>query len=197
MGNREVAQLLQETLDEEGKTDKLLTQISKRLLKESGKAAAKGEGVGEKERGQTGKQNGRSGQARTKSASGRGNGSQAQSRSSAGNSKSRTSSRASGGARPLTDHDEIRQWAEDRGAQPACVKGTGSKDDTGMIRLDFPGYSGEESLQSISWDDWFEKFDERSLSLLVQDKTGRGQKSNFNKLVSRETATAAGSSRRR
>jgi hypothetical protein len=95
------------------------------------------------------------------------------------------------------DHEEIRQWAEERGAQPACVKGTGGKADTGMIRLDFPGYSGEESLQPISWDDWFEKFDERNLSLLVQDKTTRGQKSNFNKLVSRETAMAAGSSRRR
>lgn len=77
------------------------------------------------------------------------------------------------------------------------MKGTGGKTDTGMIRLDFPGYSGEESLQPVSWDDWFEKFDESNLSLLVQDKTSGGQKSNFNKLVSRETAMAAGSSRRR
>ena len=38
-------------------------------------------------------------------------------------------------ARPITDHDEIREWAEDRGARPACVKGTGGKNDTGMIRL--------------------------------------------------------------
>jgi hypothetical protein len=57
-----------------------------------------------------------------------------------------------------------------------------------MIRIDFPGYSGETSLQPISWDDWFEKFDERGLALLVQATTARGQKSNFNKLVSRETA---------
>ena len=66
--------------------------------------------------------------------------------------------------------------------------GTGGRGDTGMIRLDFPGYSGEGSLQEISWDDWFEKFDERNLALIVQDKTGRGQKSNFNKLISRESA---------
>src|SRR2546430_13602510 len=32
---------------------------------------------------------------------------------------------------------------------PACVRGTGGKDDVGMIRLDFPGYSGEESLEEI------------------------------------------------
>jgi hypothetical protein len=66
------------------------------------------------------------------------------------------------------------------------VKGTGKGDDTGMIRLDFPGYSGEESLQEISWDDWFEKFDESGLALLVQDRTAGGTESNFNKLVRRK-----------
>jgi len=91
-------------------------------------------------------------------------------------------------AHPLTNHDEIRKWAEERKATPSCVKGTGGKNDTGMIRLDFPGFSGEDSLQEISWDEWFEKFDENDLALLVQDKTAKGQKSNFNKLVSRTTA---------
>jgi hypothetical protein len=63
-----------------------------------------------------------------------------------------------------------------------------------MIRLDFPGYSGADSLEEIEWDQFFEKFDEQGLALLVQDKTARGQKSNFNKLISRETG---GSARRR
>jgi len=68
-----------------------------------------------------------------------------------------------------------------------------------MLRLDFPGYSGEDKLEEISWDEFFEKFDERGLSLLVQDRTARGQQSNFNKLVSRETAagTGGGGSRRK
>ena len=47
------------------------------------------------------------------------------------------------GTHATTDHDEIRRWAEERGAKPSCVKGTGGKRDTGMIRLDFPGYSGD------------------------------------------------------
>jgi ferritin-like metal-binding protein YciE len=94
----------------------------------------------------------------------------------------------------MTDHDEIRQWAEARGAKPACVKGTGKGGDTGMIRLDFPGYSGAESLQPISWDDWFQKFDEQDLALLHQEKTAGGQKSNFNKLISRGTAKGGSTS---
>jgi hypothetical protein len=93
-----------------------------------------------------------------------------------------------GGAIVTTDHDEIRQWAEERGAKPACVRRTGGKGDIGVLRLDFPGYSGAQSLEHIEWDDWFEKFDESGLALLHQNTTARGQKSNFNKLIARETA---------
>ena len=104
--------------------------------------------------------------------------------------------RTSASSRPLTDHNEIRRWAEERGAHPACVSGTGDNNDVGMIRLDFPGYSGEGKLEEISWDEWFDKFDESGLALLVQDETARGQRSNFNKLVSRETAGVSGGSSR-
>jgi hypothetical protein len=84
-----------------------------------------------------------------------------------------------------TDHDTIRRWAEKRGGTPACVLGTGGGGDEGVLRIDLPGYSGEGSLQEISWDEWFEKFDEANLALLYQDTTGDGRPSNFNKLVSR------------
>lgn len=94
--------------------------------------------------------------------------------------------RTKASAKPLIDHDEILRWAEQRNAKPACVRRTGAGNDVGMIRLDFPGYSGEGSLEEITWDDWFQKFDESNLALLVQEKTARGQKSNFNKLVSRD-----------
>jgi hypothetical protein len=68
------------------------------------------------------------------------------------------------------------------------VRRTGGKGDIGMIRLDFPGYSGAQSLEPISWEEWFRKFDESKLALLYQESTARGQKSNFNKLIGRETA---------
>jgi hypothetical protein len=94
--------------------------------------------------------------------------------------------RSSAQTRVLTDPEEIRMWAEERSAKPTCVKRTGGSDDVGIIRLDFPGYRGENSLQEIDWDDWFEKFADSNLALLVQDTTAGGQQSNFNKLVSRE-----------
>jgi hypothetical protein len=76
------------------------------------------------------------------------------------------------------------------------VRGTGGGQDVGMIRLDFPGYSGAQSLEHIDWDEWFQKFDDNDLALLVQNKTARGQKSNFNKLVSRETVDEASRERK-
>src|SRR5437879_2261558 len=93
--------------------------------------------------------------------------------------------------RVLTDHEEIRKWVEERGGSPARVKGTGGDGDVGMLRIDFPGYSGEGSFEHISWDEFFQKFDENGLALLVQDETASGERSNFNKLVSRETARQA------
>ena len=88
-------------------------------------------------------------------------------------------------AKPTTDHEYIRRWAEERGGRPARVKGTGGNGDPGLIRIDFPGYSGEESLEPISWDEWFEQFEKRQLALLVREETPEHGKDRFNKLVSR------------
>jgi hypothetical protein len=95
------------------------------------------------------------------------------------------------------DHEEIRRWAEERGGKPAHVKSTGSGEDIGILRIDFPGYSGAGSLESITWEQWFEKFDERNLALLYQEETAGGQRSNFNKIVSAETAQEAENGRAR
>ncbi len=100
-------------------------------------------------------------------------------------------------SRVLTDHDEIRSWAEERDARPACVRDTGTEEDVGMIRLDFPGYRGETSLEPIEWDEWLQKFDDNNLALLVEDETGGGEQSNFNQIIGRETAAAQGQGRRK
>jgi hypothetical protein len=97
--------------------------------------------------------------------------------------------------RVLTDHKQIRQWVEERGGRPAAVSRTASEDDPGILRIDFPGYSGEQSLEEIDWEEFFQKFDEQGLALLVQDETSGGQRSNFNKIISRETARADGRGR--
>ena len=87
-----------------------------------------------------------------------------------------------------TDHNLIRRWVEERGGQPACVRGTGDADDVGLLRIDFPGGTGAESLQPISWDAFFNKFDERKLAFLHHPPTRDGGRSYFNKLIDRRAA---------
>ena len=83
-----------------------------------------------------------------------------------------------------TDDNKIRKWVESRGGKPAVVKGTE------ILRIDFPGYSGKYTLQPISWNEFFQKFEQKKLAFLYQEKTASGKRSNFNKLVSRETVAA-------
>ena len=83
-----------------------------------------------------------------------------------------------------TDHGKIRQWVEERGGRPASVKGTG-KGEPGVLRIDFPGYGDDSKLEELSWDEFFDKFEESELAFLHQDKTAGGETSRFFKFVSR------------
>lgn len=93
-------------------------------------------------------------------------------------------------SKTTTDHDEIRKWVEARDGKPVSVRGTGDEDEPGVLRIDFPGGAGNDRLEEISWEAWFEKFDENELAFLYQDKKADGEQSTFFKLVSRETAEA-------
>lgn len=99
--------------------------------------------------------------------------------------KGQSSHPGSGESQTTTNHDEIKRWVEERGGFPAAVKATEKESDPGMLRIDFPGYSGKERLDRISWEDFFKKFDEKKLAFLYQDKTKDGSQSRFWKLVNR------------
>lgn len=90
-------------------------------------------------------------------------------------------------AKVTTDHDEIRQWAEERGGRPSRVKDTGGKGGPGILRLDFG--DKDEGLEEISWDDFFKAFDDNELAFLHQDEAGgKGHKpSRFNKFIHRNS----------
>ena len=87
------------------------------------------------------------------------------------------------------DHNEIRKWAETRNAVPCEVADTERNGSTGILRFEFPDAPNrnDDRLQEISWDEFFEKFDESQLELLYQEKTADGERSNFNKLIHPES----------
>jgi hypothetical protein len=90
-------------------------------------------------------------------------------------------------AKTTTDHAAIRRWVEERGGRPVSVEGTERKGDAaGVLRIDFPGRGAEEGLTELSWDEFFQKFDEEKLAFLHQDETKDGSESRFFKFVQRD-----------
>ena len=86
-------------------------------------------------------------------------------------------------AKTTTDYGEIRRWAEERGGNPATVRGTGDGEEAGVLRIVF---TDNEDLEAIDWDEFFDKFEEAHLAFLHQDKTANGKPSRFFKFVERE-----------
>lgn len=91
-----------------------------------------------------------------------------------------------GESKITTDHDQIKRWVEERGGYPAAVKATKEDGNPGLLRIDFPGYSGDESLQRISWEAFFDKFEEKDLAFLFQETMREGEESRFFKFISRD-----------
>ena len=89
-------------------------------------------------------------------------------------------------SKTTTKLEEIKKWAEEREGKPVRVKGTDDKNGGGVLRIDFPGYAGEDSLEEISWEDWYKTFEDRKLAFLYQEETSGGKESRFFKLVSRD-----------
>ena len=71
---------------------------------------------------------------------------------------------------------------EQRRGTPSTVLGTERDSEAaGLLRIDFPGYSGKGSLERIEWDEFFEKFEEAKLAFLYDPDKG----SKFNKFIAR------------
>ena len=91
-----------------------------------------------------------------------------------------------GQAKVTTDHDVIRKWTEERGGFPATVKETVEDDKPGIIRIDYPGFSGEGRLERITWEAFFDSFEKNNLAFLYQEEVS-GKKSRFSKLIDRDS----------
>jgi len=67
-----------------------------------------------------------------------------------------------------TDHETIRQWVEDRGGTPAHM--TGETDDTARTLYIVEEDEAMEGLEQISWDAFFETFEDEELAFVYQDR---------------------------
>lgn len=83
-------------------------------------------------------------------------------------------------AKETRNHTTIRKWAESHKGTPAVVDS--NKKGEGILRIKFSDDS--ENLKEISWDEFFNLFDEHELTFLYQDE----KNSRFNKFVYQEEA---------
>jgi len=81
------------------------------------------------------------------------------------------------------NHEEIEQWVKDRDGKPAIVGGT-KRGESGVLRIDFG--EPDQSLEEISWEQFFTIFDDNNLTFLYQETTTSGKPSHFNKFVARD-----------
>ena len=80
----------------------------------------------------------------------------------------------------LTDHDKIKDWVTKNDGFPATVKDTQEINATGILRI---GFNKQDALMKISWNEFFQKFDEEKLALVVAETSK--DKDGFCKIVSR------------
>ncbi|MBA2492212.1 MAG: hypothetical protein ACR2KU_10005 [Gammaproteobacteria bacterium] len=88
-------------------------------------------------------------------------------------------------AKTTTDHEEIRAWVTERDGVPATVASTADDKEPGVLRILFQARQSGDALEEVSWDDFFENFEEEKLAFLYQVETKQGEHSRFFKLVNR------------
>ena len=87
-----------------------------------------------------------------------------------------------------TNHETIKRWTEERNGKPARVSSTETGDkpgEAGVLRIDFPGYTGGETLEPLDWHTFFETFDQQRLKFVYQEETKSGETSRFNQFANR------------
>lgn len=82
-------------------------------------------------------------------------------------------------ASTATGHQEIRHWAERHGGKAAVVKETHhQRESVGILRIMFPQapHSEHEAPEEISWDEFFQQFDNSNFSKLVSQESVEGRR---------------------
>ena len=80
----------------------------------------------------------------------------------------------------VIDHNDIKAFATRTGGKPSVVADTEGNSGPGLLRFDHG--RDNEGLEEISWDRFFEIFEEQELALMLDTS---GDNPNFNKFVSR------------
>jgi len=106
--------------------------------------------------------------------------------------------------RKTTDHEEIKLWVESHGGRPAAIRTLDG--DLGVVRIDYSlnsdriagsvrgdrhrgsltgGLDDPGTQQPLTWDEFFEQFENRKLAFIYDDEVPPGFEERSAKLVNR------------
>jgi hypothetical protein len=83
-----------------------------------------------------------------------------------------------------TDHLEIREWVEDHGGEPAIID-KGGMNGSGILYVDFHSGLRNNALKDVTWDEFFDAFEENHLAFIYRE-TKSNKDSSFFKFVARD-----------
>lgn len=90
-----------------------------------------------------------------------------------------------------TDHAEIQKWAAKYDGKPQLIDDMDAKGDQIGLRIDFPGRKddplfGKDKIRDISWEEFFEKFEELELGFIYDDIENLKDPGSVSRFVKRE-----------
>ncbi len=68
-----------------------------------------------------------------------------------------------------TEHDTIRAWVEEHGGQPALTRRIPEVPGEGQLSLEFLVDGQEPELITISWADFFQRFEDQHLAFIYEE----------------------------
>ncbi len=83
--------------------------------------------------------------------------------------------------RMTIDHELVRAWAENREGYPGRAKGVGEE---GTLKIGFK--EKESGLEKVTWEEFFEIFDENDLAFVYESGANDDKSNRFFKFVRRE-----------
>jgi hypothetical protein len=84
-----------------------------------------------------------------------------------------------------TDHKQIKQWVEDHDGRPAMVIGPGTQMGGGAVNIFFPDHGKNDQLEEITWNEFFDRFEENDLEFLYKDEATSDGESRYFKIIER------------
>ena len=85
-----------------------------------------------------------------------------------------------------TDHNEIKNWAEERKGIPSSLENPDEDASNLILRILFSDDKKVEQAKQISWDEFFKRFEEHKLAFVYKHENFGGELTNFHRFVFRE-----------